>query len=154
MYMHIYICICKCINISMRINNIHILYIFIYIFLIYINMVFVLRKFVNSTECSTPGANITCLKKRRLYTSRVSCYLQSSDVIFLLYSTLKSVMFLYYDLVNLLIYSHTRIYIFMCLCLYTISVSLYPYLSVYILYIYTYIYIYIDFVCLSKNVLH
>ena len=32
------------------------------------------------------GANTSCLKKRPLYTTKVSCYLQSSDILFVLCS--------------------------------------------------------------------
>ena len=43
--------------------------------------------FLTLTECSTYGANISCLKKRCLYTTKVSCYLQSS--VYYLYYALK-----------------------------------------------------------------
>ena len=47
---------------------------------------FGLRTFVTSTECSTLGDNLNCLKKRRFYTTKVSCYSQSSGTLFLLCS--------------------------------------------------------------------
>ena len=47
---------------------------------------FGLRTFVTSTECSTLGENLNCLKKRRFYTTKVSCYSQSSGILFLLCS--------------------------------------------------------------------
>ena len=59
------------------------MYIYIYI---YIYILFGLRRFVTSAECSTYGANIGCLKKRRLYTTSVSCYLESLGIIFVLRS--------------------------------------------------------------------
>ena len=43
-------------------------------------------RFVTSTECSTHDANISCLKKRCLYTTKVSCYFQSSVILFVLCS--------------------------------------------------------------------
>ena len=51
-------------------------------------LIFGLRVFVTSTGCSTFGAN-SCLKKRRLYTTKVSCYLQSSSILFVLCSKNK-----------------------------------------------------------------
>ena len=47
---------------------------------------FGLRTFLSSIDCSTLGANVTFLEKRRLYRSNVLCYLQSSVILFVLCS--------------------------------------------------------------------
>ena len=47
---------------------------------------FDLRTFITSTECSTLGTNKSCSKKRHLYTTKVSCYLQSSGIPYILCS--------------------------------------------------------------------
>ena len=57
-----------------------------YVYIYTYNMLFGLQRLVTSAECSTYGANIGCLKKRRLYTNKVSCYLQSSGILFVLCS--------------------------------------------------------------------
>ena len=70
------------------------LYIYIYIYLSFYYLSVYLSNpsihlctfcFVNSIECSTLGENISFLKKRCLYTTKVSCYLQSG-ILFVLCS--------------------------------------------------------------------
>lgn len=41
---------------------------------------FDLQKFITSTECSTLGTNKSCFKKRHLFATKVSCYLQPSGI--------------------------------------------------------------------------
>lgn len=41
---------------------------------------FDLQTFITSTECSTLGTNKSCFKKRHLFTTKVSCYLQQSGI--------------------------------------------------------------------------
>ena len=52
---------------------------------------FGLRTFVTSTECSTLREILNCLKKRRFYTTKVSCYSQSSGTLFLLCSKITKI---------------------------------------------------------------
>ena len=61
------------------------IYIYIYIY-IFIYIYIYIADFCNFKECSTLGANISCLKKRHLCTTKVSCSLQSSDILFVLCS--------------------------------------------------------------------
>ena len=66
---------------SVEVTNIHkpksvYKYIYIYIYIdVYIQQ---------SVLPSSLGANISCLKKRHLYTTKVSCHLQSSGKLFVL----------------------------------------------------------------------
>ena len=75
-FMLIYIC---------DIYNIFI-YIYIYIYIYIHTHTFSLQTLVTSTECSTLGANTSCLKKRRLSTTKASLYLQSLGILFVLCS--------------------------------------------------------------------
>ena len=44
--------------------------------------IFGLWTFVTSTECCTLGANVSSLKKRRLYKTKISYYLQLSGILY------------------------------------------------------------------------
>ena len=112
---------------------IYYIYIYIYIYIcIFINVyiLFGLRTFVTSTECSTYGVSISCLKKRRLYASKFAII----RVYYLFYSV-KSVT-VYFSIAQIAYLMIANALSFTC-----IQVSFLE--TTYVTYIYAYIYIYI-----------
>ena len=107
------------------------IYIYIYIY-INIHILFNLQTFVTSTECSTYGVNISCLKKRRLYASKLLII----RVYYLFYSV-KSVT-VYFSIAQIAYLMIANALSFTCIqvsFLQTTYVT-YIYMHIYIIYIY------------------
>ena len=109
--------------------------------------------FVTSTECSTLGANITCLEKSQLYTTKSFMLFTIIYQMYYLYCALKSVTV---NIVQILFPKYIYVYIYIHTYIHILYIYIYAYIHMLYIYIYIYIYIYThiyDYIRLADPIL-